>query len=42
MDEITNRYVGLRLSAKESAEVEMQTPEIETGAIQVEKFYTKR
>ena len=42
MDEITNRYARLRLSAKESAEVEIQTPEIETGPILVGKFYTKR
>uniref|UniRef100_A0A7N2R7P6 DUF4283 domain-containing protein n=1 Tax=Quercus lobata TaxID=97700 RepID=A0A7N2R7P6_QUELO len=42
MDEITNRYAGLRLSTKECAEVEIQTPEIETGPILVGKFYTKR
>ena len=42
MDEITNRCAGLRLSAKESAEVEIQTSEMEAGPILVGKFYTKR
>ena len=42
MDEITNRCAGLRLSAKESAEVEIQTSEMEAGPILVGKFYTRR
>uniref|UniRef100_A0A7N2KWY2 Uncharacterized protein n=1 Tax=Quercus lobata TaxID=97700 RepID=A0A7N2KWY2_QUELO len=42
MDEITNRCAGLRLSAKESAEVEIQNSEMEAGPILVGKFYTKR
>ena len=42
MDEITNRCVGLQLSAKEKAEVEVQSLELEGGPILVGKFYTKR
>lgn len=37
-----DRCTGLRLLAKERAEVEIQNPEVEVGPILVGKFYTKR
>ena len=42
MRSLIGARAGLRLSAKERAEVKIQTPEMEAGPILVGKFYTKR
>ena len=42
MDEITERYAGLKLSLKEEAEVKINAPLIEDGPVLIGKFCTKR
>ncbi|KAK9998173.1 hypothetical protein SO802_017776 [Lithocarpus litseifolius] len=42
MEEITKRYAGIKLSAREDVEVTILEPEIEDGFILVGKFFTKR
>ena len=42
MDEITERYAGLKLSLKEEAEVKINVPLIEDGPVLIGKFCTKR